>query len=164
MDAGLLSFGAAYLGLSAWMSSQERSMRRGGGPGIVGFELAGSDARVEEILAAWGPDGRAAARRSLLIDYGVLATYAPLMAGLCRGAASRLERRRSGRLAALGPALAAAQLIAGACDVVENTALLAVLAGRRRPLPEVATAAARLKFTLLAAGGGYLVAGFVAGG
>lgn len=69
----------------------------------------------------------------------------------------------SARLAALGPALAVAQVIAGACDVVENAALLAVLAGRRRPLPSVATNAASLKFTLLAAGGGYLAAGFLSG-
>ena len=40
---------AVYLSLSGWMFSQERGMRRSGGPGIVGFELAGSVDRVEEI-------------------------------------------------------------------------------------------------------------------
>jgi hypothetical protein len=160
-DARLVSLGAAYLGLSAWMFSQEAEMRRGGGPGIVGLELAGSTGRVEEILAAWGHDGRAAARRSLLIDYGVLATYAPLMVGLCQRTADRMGRRRRARLAALGPTVAAAQIVAGACDVVENTALLRVLAGRREPLPAVATTAASLKFALLAAGGVFLAAGLL---
>jgi hypothetical protein len=71
-DARLVSLGAAYLGLSAWMFSQEAEMRRGGGPGIVGLELAGSTGRVEKILAAWGQDGRAAARRPLSLAIGSL--------------------------------------------------------------------------------------------
>jgi hypothetical protein len=156
----LASLTVAYLGFSAWMFSQEREMRRGGGPGIVGFELAGSTERAEEILAVWGPSGRAAARRSLLIDYAVLATYAPLMASLCRGASARQARRGRNRLALLGPTLVSAQFTAAACDVAENTALLRVHAGRRGSLPAIAGAAARMKFTLLAAGGLYVAASF----
>jgi hypothetical protein len=117
------------------MFSQEPAMRRGGGPGIVGLELAGSTERVEEILAAWGPEGRAAARRSLLIDYLVLATYAPLLAGLCGGS----------------PA-AAAPYAAAVCDIGENTALLAILNGRRGCLPALARGMAAAKFALLGIG------------
>ncbi len=40
----------------------EREMKRTGGPGIIGFELAGSSERAREILDTWGPQGRAAAR------------------------------------------------------------------------------------------------------
>lgn len=116
-------------------------MRRGGGPGIVGFELAGSPERVEAILAAWGPGGQTAARRSLLIDYLVLASYGPLLAGLCGRAGGRF-----------GPVVAHAQYVAAACDVGENTALLAVLAGRRGGLPALARAMALTKFALLGAG------------
>jgi hypothetical protein len=150
---------AIYLSLSAWMFSQERGMRRSGGPGILGLELAGSVDRVEEILATWGPDGRAAARRSLLIDYGVLASYGPLMAALCRSSAKRLQRRGSRNLVRLGPVLAGGQLAAAACDVAENTALLAVLRGRRGNLPAVGRASAILKFSLLGAGTGYIAVG-----
>ena len=135
-------------------------MRADGGPGIVGLELAGSAGRVEEILAAWGPRGRAAARRSLLIDYGVLACYGPLMAMLCRSSAERLERRGRRRLSGLGGGLAAGQLAAAGFDIAENTALLAVLAGRRGPLPRVASASAVAKFALLGAGLSYAAAGF----
>jgi len=153
LTLGLL--GGGYASLSAWMFAQEGAMRAGGGPGIVGLELAGSPERVEGILAAWGPEGCAAARRSLLIDYGVLACYGPLMATLCRASAARLEDRGRPRLARLGRGLAAAQLAAAGCDVAENAALLAVLSGRRGPLPRVATTSATAKFTLLGAGLAY---------
>jgi hypothetical protein len=128
------SLGVAYLGLSAWMFAQEPAMRRGGGPGIVGFELAGAVERAEAILEAWGSEGCAAARRSLLIDYLVLATYAPLLASFCSGSV-----------------VDAAPYLAAACDVGENTALLGVLVGRRGRLPEVARGLAVTKFGLLGA-------------
>lgn len=160
MRLGLGLLGGGYLGLSAWMFSQEAAMRADGGSGIVGFELAGSAGRVEEILAAWGPDARSAARRSLLIDYGVLSCYGPLMARLCRSSAERLERRGHRRLSRLGSGVATGQLVAAGFDIAENTALLAVLAGRRGALPQVARASAVAKFALLGAGLAYVAAGF----
>ena len=123
---GLL--GVAYASASAVMFWQERAMRRDGGPGIVGLELAGSTERVEAILAAWGP----------------------LLAGLCGRAGGRF-----------GPALARAQYVAAACDVAENTALLAVLAGRRARLPAFARAMAVAKFALLGAGVAQVTVGAV---
>lgn len=134
------------------MFAQEKAMRAGGGPGIVGLELASSTERAEEILAAWGPGGRAAARRSLSIDYAVLACYGPLMSALCRSSAERLERRGRTRLSRLGAGIAAGQLAAAGFDVIENTALLAVLGGRRGAFPRVASASAVAKFALLGAG------------
>jgi len=151
--------GGAYLALGSRMLSEERSMRRTGGPGIVGFELAGSPRRAEEILALWGPTGRAAARRSLLIDYPYLASYGPLLMILCNRSARRLASRRQGRLARLGPTLGRAQLVAAGLDAVENTALLAVLAGGRGRLPALARASAVAKFALTAAGVAYVCAG-----
>jgi hypothetical protein len=159
----LLALGGAYAGLSAWMFSQERAMRASGGPGIVGFELAGSPERAVEILATWGAEGRAAARRSLMIDYGVLAAYGPLMSVVCRSSAQRWERRGNSRLASLGRAIAAAQLLAALSDVVENTALLAVLHGRVGPLPAVAKVSAIAKFSLLGTGLIYLAVGTTLG-
>jgi hypothetical protein len=154
---GLL--GAAYVVSSAWMFWQEREMRRSGGPGIVGLELAGHPRRVDEILAEWGPEGQAAAKRSVLIDYGVLASYGPLMAILCHRSAERLRRRGNAKLARLSPMLSNAQLAAAACDVGENTALLAILGGRGGHLPAVARACAALKFSLLGAGAAYVAIG-----
>jgi hypothetical protein len=46
-------------------------MRRAGRPGIVAFELVGSVARAEEILRAWGPEGR---RRPARLAPAVAAT------------------------------------------------------------------------------------------
>ncbi len=47
--------------------------------------------------------------------------------------------------------------LAGGFDAVENTALLAILAGRDGPLPAVARACATAKFSLLTAGWSYLL-------
>lgn len=59
----------------------------------------------------------------------------------------------------LGPALAGGQFLAAACDAVENTALLAVLGGRRGHLPALARAAATLKFSLVGIGAAYVALG-----
>jgi len=67
--------------------------------------------------------------------------------------------RLSGGPGIVGPMLEGGQLAAAACDVAENTALLAVLRGRRGNLPAVGTASAILKFSLLGAGAGYIVLG-----
>lgn len=151
-----LALAGAYASLSAVMFRQETAMKVEGGPGIVGFELAGSVERVDAILHAWGDRGAAAARRSLLIDYAVLGSYSPLMAILCSDAAERLRSQGRDRLSALGPLVSRAQLVAGACDAVENSALLAVLSGRRGALPAIARRSAQTKFALLSAGGIYL--------
>lgn len=151
--------GGAYVSLSAAMFRQEPQMRARGGPGIVGLEMAGSAARVEQIIETWGDEGVAAARRSLIIDYGVLASYSPLMAASCAAAGRRLRARGRRGLGRLAPALAYGQFAAGACDAVENTALLAALAGRRGKLPSVARRSAQAKFLLLALGLLYSVAG-----
>ena len=71
-------------------------MRDSGGPGIVGFELAGSEERAAEILGEWGEEGEDAARASLWIDYAYILSYgafltlaghggdlAPLLAAVC---------------------------------------------------------------------------------
>jgi hypothetical protein len=54
-------------------------MRRTGGPGIVAFELAGTEARATQIMASWGERGRRAARTSLRLD-GYAASYGILTA------------------------------------------------------------------------------------
>jgi hypothetical protein len=110
----------AFTGYTSVMMALERQMHRTGGPGIVAFELAGNDTRAQRIMSAWGDDGRRAARRSLYLDFGYMATYGALTALLVNYA-----RRRLGHPAAvcLGviPAVAA--------DAMEGVALLNVLAG-----------------------------------
>jgi hypothetical protein len=61
-----------------------------------------------------------------------------------------------------GP-VAWAQLAAALFDYVENTALLAILAGRDGNLPALARRAALTKFALLYGGWAYILLGLTAG-
>jgi len=134
--------GFAFVGYTAVMLALERQMRRCGGPGIVAFELAGNPTRAQRIMNAWGDGGRRAARRSLQLDFGYMASYGALTALLVDHA-----RRRLGHPAAvcLGvvPAVAA--------DALEGVALLNVLAGNDIDVnARRARGAALVKFAVLA--------------
>jgi hypothetical protein len=142
----------------------EREMKRTGGPGIIPFELAGSTERAREILNIWGPQGCAAARKSLLLDYIFPPTYAALQALACDASAEGFARRDRRFLATAGLPIGWGQVSAAAFDYVENTALLLVLAGRDRQAPRVARRAAQVKFALTSLGQAYILfAGIDAG-
>lgn len=119
-SSGLIWAVTAFTGYTSVMLALERQMHRAGGPGIIAFELAGNATRAQRIMSAWGDDGQRAARRSLQLDFGYMATYGVLTALLVDYA-----RRRLGHPAAvcLGviPAVGA--------DALEGVALLNVLAG-----------------------------------
>jgi len=151
--------GFAQLSLGVPLLLAERAMKRTGGPGIIPFELAGTPEHAERITRTWGTVGQAAARRSLMLDYPYLLVYATLQAIACNAASDAMGRRRREMLAAAGPPLAWGQLIAGGFDAIENTALLAILAGRDGRLPAVARMCATAKFALVTAGAGYVMLG-----
>lgn len=133
----------------------DRRMQATGGPGIIPFELAGPQ-RSAEILRRWGAEGQRAARASLLLDFPYLVAYTTLGVRLTL----RVPRTRS--LHRLGPAVAAIQVAAGACDAIENTALLGVVARGGDPrLASVARTAARAKFAGLSIGGLYAATGLL---
>lgn len=152
----LISRLATLAQLAAFMPL-ERRMRRSGGPGIIGFELAGTAERAGRIVDTWGDDGRAAARRSLLQDYPFPPTYAVAQALTCEAAAARFGQ---GAARDAGAALAWGQFVAAGFDYVENTALLGVLAGRSGSLAALARRAALVKFALIGAGWAYVLASF----
>ncbi|WP_156623253.1 hypothetical protein [Mycobacterium sp. 1164966.3] len=139
---------AAFGVYTAVMLVPEHRMRQTGGPGIIPFELAGNASRAEDIMARWGSEGQRAARMSLWLDFGYMASYGALTALLVDRA-----RLRRGHPAAL-PALA---IPAVAGDAVEGVALLKVLrrtrvaANARR-----ARIAAYIKFAVLAGALGYV--------
>ena len=142
----------------------ERQMKRTGGPGIIGFELAGTSERAREILDTWGPEGRAAARKSLLLDYIYPPTYAALQALACDASAEGFARRHRQFLARAGAPVGWSQLAAAAFDYVENSALLLVLADHDRRAPQVALRAAQVKFALTSLAQAYILfAGIDAG-
>jgi hypothetical protein len=137
----------------------ERRMRRTGGPGVIGFELAGTPQRSRRIMDRWGADGRSAARLSLVLDYPFLVTYAGLQLAACASASDAFHRRGADRLAAAGRVIGPGQIAAGAFDAAENTALLGILAGRDGRLPAIARVCAQAKFALLAVGWAYVALG-----
>jgi hypothetical protein len=137
------------------LATLDRRMRATGGPGIIPFELAGPR-RSREILRSWGPEGQRAARASLILDFPFLVAYTTLNVRLTNRA------RDAGALPRLGVTVAAAQIAAGACDAVENTALLGVVArGGDAKLASIARRSARAKFAGLALGCAYYGAGLV---
>jgi hypothetical protein len=137
-------------------------MKRTGGPGIIPFELAGTPERAGRIMDAWGAEGRSAARLSLVLDFPFLVAYSGLHANVCEIASDALRERGWERAADLGTIARTSQIVAGACDAVENAALLGVLGGCESALPRVARSFATAKFALLAVGWAYAAAGLAA--
>jgi hypothetical protein len=132
------------------------------GVGIVAYEVAGTSAKAAELNAELGADGRAAARRSIWLDYGYLVAYGAFAAVSCLVLAARAAERRRTGLARLGRALALAAVVAAACDAVENAALLRVAGGTTdQPWPRIAASFATVKFALLAAALVYAVVAVV---
>jgi hypothetical protein len=139
------------------MLPDNQTLKRLNGHDIVALELAGNRDKVDHFLETWGPTGRAAARRSLLMDQVWLFTYAVPAAIACADGESVLCAANPWRRAAAP--LAWAALAAGACDAVENTALLRVVGGSpSRTLPRLAQGAASTKFALLVVALPYAIA------
>lgn len=143
-----------YAGLGAL----ERFLKQRG-HGIVAFELAGSLARADAILAAWGQEGRLRAAVLQGLDYLFLTLY-PLAIGL--GSVLVASRFAPGSLAhAAGIVLAWAQFAAALLDAVENYALIRLLFGDRRThWPPLARWCALVKFALVIAGILYVLIGY----
>ena len=132
--------GALFLVLGAI----DNRMWDAGGPGIVGFELAGNEENAEEILAEWGDEGKDAARLSLWIDFPFLVVYSAFWALAARALGGR-------RVWVAAP-------VAGAFDFLENVCLHLVLGGAGGDtLPALAAVFATVKFVALT-----LVEGYVA--
>ncbi len=127
--------------------------------GIVSFELAGTPARAQAILASWGPRQRVAAALSLGLDYLFLSLYGLTLAWGCWWMAAR----RRGRVARWGRRLGWGALAAAGVDAVENFALIRLLWGAQDPLwPRLAWGCATVKFTLVVVAVLYLIVALVA--
>ena len=147
-DGRLAAATAAFVTYTAVMLGFEQRMRRAGGPGIIPFELAGNASRAEDIMARWGSDGQRAARLSLWLDFGYMATYGTLTTLLVDRA-----RRRRGHPAA--PLMMVA--VAVAADATEGVSLLKVLDRTRVTVhSRRAQIAALIKFANLAGALGYV--------
>jgi hypothetical protein len=144
---------AATVGLLVVLVVLDRRLQATGGPGIIPFELAGPH-RSEKILRAWGAGGQRTARQSLLLDFPFLLSYTVLNVRLTARAGASQSAGGAGTPKSLSRLVVAVQVAAGACDAIENAALLGVVAGgpHAKRLSSVARAAASAKFTGLMAG------------
>jgi len=94
--------------------------------GIISFELAGTPASVEKILASWDENAQLHAAFSLGLDYLYMVVYSTTIALGCIWAAWVL-RSRSWPLAGLGAFLAWGQWLAAVLDGIENAGLTIML-------------------------------------
>lgn len=115
--------------------------------GIVSLQLAGTQARVDEIVTSWQIDEvMHLAGFSLGLDFLLMPLYAAVVAGLCIWAAGR------GWLPAAGVALAWAAWAAAGFDLLETGAQVLLLddpLGSGELVPALVRLAAIGKFTLL---------------
>src|SRR5574341_1372716 len=126
-----------------------RVMVETGGYDIVDYELAFTPEKASAMLAAWGAEGQAAARQSLLVDFAFMPAYALTFAGITLLAA----RSQIGGLLAVGLRLAPLPILAALLDALENLMLRSMLgqATVAATPPLVAGVAASLKFLILLA-------------
>jgi hypothetical protein len=155
--------GAAALALWVFLFIVDSQIRDSGGPGIVSFEVAGTQDEAQEILEEWGEEGRDDARVSVLVDFAYLIAYSVFLAVGCTIASERLGRRGMRRLAGIGPLLGWSMFAAAAFDAIENVAMLRVLSDHTETWPGIALYAAIPKFAIAGVGLAYVVAGALLG-
>ena len=122
-------------------------MKDTGGPGIVPFEVSGSQGHADEIMAEWGDKGQDAARESLYIDFGFLDRLRDLPHPRDRrrsaiapaSAVGGAWRRSAGAIVGFGA-------IGAGFDALENICLLLTLGEHGSAFPVLATIFASIKF------------------
>lgn len=155
--------GAVGLVAMSRMGRAGRVMRAHGGRGIVAFEHARDWATANALMAAWGPEGRAAARTSLRWDLPFVLAYGVFLVNLAAAAAAEAQSRGWRAWASVATVAAVAFAVAAACDAVENAALLRVLdEDRNRDWPRHADRWARAKWALVYGAGVLLLVDAVA--
>jgi hypothetical protein len=158
----LIGSGVATVVLDVAVVVLDRKLTGTGGPSILGFELAGSEERAAEIVAEWGSSGRDYARWSLWIDYAFMLSYGVFftLAALATRDFARQHGLRA--LAAVGAVAPIAAAAAAGFDAIENAFLLLTLGGHGgSAAPVIATAAASIKFLLIAVAIVYALWGLV---
>jgi hypothetical protein len=133
-----------------------------GGPGIVTFEVAGSEERANEIKDDWGTSGRDDARLSLWLDYPYLLAYGAFWALAVAATRDFARRRGWSRFAAPGAVIVGFPIGAALLDALENANLLLVLDGHGGDTtPLLAAVFASGKFVLTGVTILYVLAGLV---
>lgn len=161
--AGLWLAGVASLALLAALVALDQTMRDAGGPGIVGFEFAGSEEEAAEIVADWGERGSDAARASLYLDFPYLIAYGALLTLAVAAVRDRVSACGLGRLTAIGSAAVVLPAAGASFDAIEDVGLLIALEGDGGDTaPLLAAVCATLKFALIGAALLYIAVGWYA--
>ena len=156
----LIASAVVTLAIGAVLLVLDTRMTDAGGPGIIGFELAGSQDRAAEIRADWGDAGIDAAKASLWIDYAYILAYVTFLVLAAWATRDLAEVRGWRRTAALGTAVIPFAAAAGAFDAIEDVGLLLAVDGHGGDAaPRLAQICASLKFALLAVTIAYLLTG-----
>jgi hypothetical protein len=156
---GLIASGIATVLILLAMSPADGRMKDTGGPGIVPFEVAGSQDRADEIMDEWGDEGQDAAREQLWIDFGFLIAYGTFLTLAIAAVRDRARSRGLRRLAAAGAFIAGFGAIGAGCDAIENICLLLTLGGAGSAFPFIAATFAYAKFFFTTVAVAYLVVG-----
>ncbi len=131
--------------------------------GIVSFEFAGNLATAWGIMESWAGKSLFWAGLSMGIDFFFLAAYAATIACGCLLVSQHLAIRWPG-MKVVGRIMAGTVLVAGLLDIIENIALIKLLAGSiNQSLPKIAAACAGPKFILVGLSLVYVLAGFLVG-
>lgn len=153
----------ATFGLLAVLAVLDGRMQDAGDHGIVAFEVAWTSDRANEILVAWGTEGKDAARLSLWLDFLYLIAYGLFLWLAIRALRDAALNRGWTRFARPGGVISVLPLIAAAADAVEDAFLLLVLGGHGgSAAPPIAGSFATLKFVCIAVAIVYLLGGLIA--
>lgn len=140
------------------------TMSAPGGRGMLALQDARTPAEVGAIRARWGPEGDAAARRSLWVDLPFILGYGGLLAFVAGWCAVAADGRGWTGWARFGAVLAVLFVVAALADVAEDVGLFAELrtAPVSRAVPLFASACSWVKWRIVYVGAPLLVTDVVA--
>lgn len=132
------------------------------GVSVDDFQFAGTSAKAEQAYDDLGQDGRHAAWRFLGFELPFLIGFGLLLCAGCAFAALRLAAAGLERLARIARFAAIFGLLAGASDLIQNSALAVVLTGHSaQPAPRLAEVFGYLTWVFGISAGFVFVAGWI---
>jgi hypothetical protein len=152
-----------FIGMIATMLPLMRQgvpLRCAGTPGGIGeLEMPWTEEKAQAIVTAWDGGLKEVALENIRLDYAFIAFYSLLFAFVCQQAALSFQ----GMQRRLGFVVAAAMLVAGFLDVIEDIGMLKMLDGKYAFALAVSICAAT-KFALLVVGIAYALGTHVRSG
>lgn len=159
---GLLIFAALALLSGAAMLPALRTMADHGAS-VLDFESAAGVTRSQEILAAWGNEGKGAMWWQLALDTPFLIGYGLFLAGACAAVARRAQASSKPRLERAATLLAWCGPLAASIDFLQNVSLALVLSGHvAQPWPRISALAAPMVTILGTVAAVFAIGGYLA--